>query len=59
MVPIEVLKMALEKEKEAAEFYTKMALEHASLKDILTDLANEEYKHKKLIEAKIQELTKC
>ena len=58
MTPVEALEIALSKEKEAIELYGKLSIEHSAIKDLLIDLRNEEFKHKKLIEKKIVELTK-
>ena len=58
MGPIDALKLALKKEEGAIELYKNMAAEHPALKDILTDLLNEELSHKKKIEEKIVELTR-
>jgi len=58
MGPIEALKLALTKEIEAAELYQKFSSDYPVAKDIFLFLMNEEEKHKKLIEKKIQELSK-
>ncbi|MFH1578438.1 MAG: hypothetical protein ABIC18_05145 [Candidatus Omnitrophota bacterium] len=58
MTPVEALEIALAKEKAAIVLYGKLAIEHSEIKDLLTSLANEEQKHKKLIEGKIFELTR-
>ena len=58
MIPVEALKLALGKEKEAIEMYGKFSIEHPAIKDLFLELQNEEYKHKQLIEKKIAELTK-
>jgi len=58
MTPVEALKLALAKEKEAIEMYGKFSIEHPAIKDLLLELQNEEYKHKQLIEKKIAELTR-
>ncbi|MDD4954305.1 MAG: hypothetical protein PHG40_05320 [Candidatus Omnitrophica bacterium] len=58
MGPVEALKLALGKEIEAMEMYKGFALEYSAAKDTFEFLANEEYKHKQLIEKKIIELTK-
>jgi len=57
--PIEALKLALEKEIKAHEFYVMFSDEarNPTVKDIFIFLANEEDKHRKLIENKIRELT--
>jgi len=58
MTPVEVLNMALEKEIEAIKIYTDLSLEHPAIKDLLLFLADEEQKHKRLIEKKIYEISK-
>lgn len=58
MTPVEALKLALSKEIEAVQMYTKMGNDHPAIKDIFFALIIEEQKHKKLIEEKIIELTK-
>jgi rubrerythrin len=58
MGPVEALEIALQKEIEALELYKKMAIEHSTARDVFSFLVNEEQKHKKLIEKKIQELNK-
>jgi rubrerythrin len=58
MVEIEVLKLALSKEEEAIKLYQGLINEHPNLKDLLHLLINEEMKHKKMIENKIQQLSK-
>ena len=47
MSPVEALKLALSKEEAAIELYKKLALKHAGIRELLTFLENEEYKHKK------------
>ena len=58
MVDIEVLKIALLKEKEAIEIYQNILLQHPNLTELLSILITEEQKHKILIENKIVELTR-
>ena len=58
MIPIEALKIALKKEEASIKLYTDMAAKHSMLKELCAELLNEEFKHKKLIEQKIHELTK-
>jgi len=58
MLAIEALKLALEKENGSIALYKKLANTHPEITDLLSDLLNEEYKHKKKIEEKIGELTK-
>jgi rubrerythrin len=55
--PVEALKLALNLELEAAAFYKSHAQEGSVARDIFEFLANEEEKHRRLIEKKIQELT--
>jgi len=56
MDPIEALELALSKEEEAIALYQKFCGEFTVSKDIFLFLANEEQKHKILIEKKIAEL---
>jgi rubrerythrin len=58
--PIEALKLALEKEIEARQCYTQFSndAQNIVVRDIFIFLANEEEKHRKLLENKINELTK-
>lgn len=58
MGPVEALKLALSKEGESIELYSRLSLEHANLKETFLFLIGEEEKHKKLIEKKISEITK-
>lgn len=58
MGPVEALELALSKEIEAMDMYKKFLGEYPVAKEIFEFLANEEYKHKELIEKKIYELTK-
>lgn len=58
MGPVDALKLALSKEEEAIEVYTKLSCDHPVVKEVLAFLINEEEKHKKLIETKISELTR-
>ncbi|MFB3919509.1 ATP phosphoribosyltransferase regulatory subunit [Candidatus Velamenicoccus archaeovorus] len=58
MLAIEALKLALEKENGSIALYKKLTNAHPEIADLLSDLLNEEYKHKKKIEEKISELTK-
>ena len=37
MVPIEALQMALQKEKESAVFYQRMAADHPAIKELFTE----------------------
>jgi len=56
MIDIDVLKLALSKEKDAIKTYQDMLAGHPNLKDLLYLLITEEQKHKELIEKKISEL---
>jgi rubrerythrin len=58
MIDIEVLNLALSKEKDAIETYQEMLASHPNLTDLLSLLVTEEQKHKTLIEKKIAELTR-
>lgn len=58
MTPVEALELALNKEKASIELYAKLANQHPAIKELLFTLLNEEEKHKKLIEARIAEITK-
>lgn len=58
MTEVEALKMALAKESASIELYQSFIVKYSNLKDLLYDLLIEEQKHKKLIEQKIQELTR-
>ncbi len=57
MGPVEALKLALSKEIEAIGIYEKLSIDAPAAKDVLLFLANEEQRHKKLIEQKIKDLT--
>ncbi len=57
MIPLEALRLALSKEIEAMELYSKLSLEYPTLKDIFLFLVNQEEKHKQLLEKKINEMT--
>lgn len=58
--PVEALKLALEKEIEAYNMYQELLRRsnNRSVIDTVTFLADQEYKHRLLIEEKIQELIK-
>lgn len=58
MGAVEALKLALSKETEAIKLYSRLNLEHPSLKETFLFLIGEEERHKKLIEKKIFEITK-
>ena len=57
MTPVEALQLALLKEEASINLYKSMAQEYKVIQDLLNDLLNEEFKHKKRIEDKITELT--
>ncbi len=57
MIDVEVLRIALEKEKGAIEMYEQMLSQHPNLTELLSLLVTEEQKHKIMIEKKIAELT--
>ncbi len=56
--PVEALKLALSKEVEAKDFYERMSRQSKLTADIFQFLANEEEKHRLLIENKIEDLTR-
>ena len=58
MGPVEALEKALALENEAIKLYQKMSLQFPELRETFDFLINEEYKHKNLLEKKIQESTK-
>jgi len=58
MIDVEALKIALSKEMDAIETYQEMLVKHPNLTELLSFLLTEEQKHRKLIEAKIVELTR-
>jgi rubrerythrin len=58
MGPIEALKLAITKEQESIDLYSRINLENPGLKETMLFLINEEYKHKQLLEKKVAELTK-
>jgi len=58
MTHIEALQMALKKEEDAIEQYGDMAMKFPEIRQLCTDLQNEEHKHRKMIEKKIVELMK-
>jgi rubrerythrin len=58
MTPVEALKMALQKEEASIELYRELAAKHPAIKELLSSLLDEEFKHKKLIEDKIAQLTR-
>lgn len=58
MIDIEILKIALLKEKDAIRTYQEMLSQHPNLTELLSLLITEEQKHKILIEKKIMELTR-
>jgi rubrerythrin len=58
MTELEALKLALSKEKGAAEAHKELLAKHPALKDLFYLLLNEEQKHVVIIEKKIAELYK-
>ncbi len=58
MGPVEVLELALLKEKESIELYNRFMKRHPEVKDIFKMLLKEEIKHKEFIEQKIAQLSK-
>ncbi len=58
MGPVEALKLALSKEQESIDLYSRIQQEHSNLRETMLFLIDEEHKHKQLIEKKIAELTK-
>ncbi|MEW5758886.1 MAG: ferritin family protein [Candidatus Omnitrophota bacterium] len=58
MGPIEALNLALDKEIKSIEMYEELSKEAKLAKDIFQFLIGEEQKHKRLIEQKIQELSR-
>jgi len=57
VIDIDVLKLALSKEKGAIKMYQDMLAQHPNLTELLSLLVTEEQKHKMMIEKKIAELT--
>ena len=58
MGPVEVLELALLKEKESIELYNRFMKRHPEVKDIFKMLLEEEIKHKEFLEQKIAQLSK-
>ncbi|MDD2689852.1 MAG: hypothetical protein PHT41_06865 [Candidatus Omnitrophica bacterium] len=58
MTTIEALEIALRTEETSIELYKDMSNKHKEITELATFLLNEEYKHRKLIEDKIVEITK-
>ena len=58
MTAKEALQLALTKETNAIELYTRLAREHPEIRELLLSLVDEEHKHKKLIEKKMFELSR-
>jgi rubrerythrin len=58
MSPVEALKLALSKEKEAHDLYQRLAQEQPVARETFLNLVIEEEKHAKLLEQRISELTK-
>lgn len=57
MTEIEALRLALTKEKASIDLYNDLLNKHKPIQELLLFLVNEEYKHQKMIENKIVELT--
>jgi len=58
MTPVEALQLAITKEQNAIDLYERLSRQHPVIKELLLVLLNEEEKHKKLLQDKIQELTR-
>ncbi len=58
MTTVEVLNLALSKEKQAIKLYQNMAVKHPAVRELLNFLANEEMKHKKMIEEEISRINR-
>lgn len=58
MTPVEALKIALGKEKDAVELYKKFSIEHPEIRELLTELLIQEEVHVKRIQKKISEITR-
>ncbi len=58
MGPIDALKLAMGKEIEAAQMYSKFSKKFPAAKEIYIFLMSEEEKHQQLIEKKISEMTR-
>ena len=58
MSPVEALKLALAKEKEAHDLYQRFTQEQPVAREIFLDLVIEEERHARLIEKRIYELTR-
>ena len=58
MTSVEALELTLAKEESSITLYKDLLTKHPVIRDLLTELLNEELKHKKLIEGKIAEIMK-
>jgi rubrerythrin len=58
MTSQEALQLALSKEADAIELYERLSNSHPEIRELLTSLLNEEYKHKTLIEKKLSQLSR-
>jgi rubrerythrin len=58
MTSTEALKVALEKESGSIKLYTSLSVKFPEIRELLSFLIIEEQKHKKMIEAKIAEITR-
>lgn len=57
MTPVEALETALRKEEEAISLYSEMLEKYPEIRELLDFLRNEKFKHKKLLEKKLLELS--
>ncbi|MDD5166449.1 MAG: ferritin family protein [Candidatus Omnitrophica bacterium] len=58
MDPVEALKLALSKEQEAIDLYSRLSVAHPAVKETFVFLIEEEQKHKKLLEKAIFDFTR-
>ncbi len=58
MNPIEVLELALTKEQSSIDFYESLSQRYTEIKELVSFLLNEEHKHKKMLQDKIEEITR-
>ena len=58
MTAVEALQLALTKEQNAIDLYDRMAGKYPEIREMLQSLIIEEQKHKKMIQEKIQEITR-
>jgi rubrerythrin len=57
MTPLEILKIALARERSSVEMYRRIINEHGSIRELGEQLLVEEEKHIKMIQKKIDELS--